>query len=77
MHKRLTLTGSTLRAREVDFKTGIARELLNKVWPLLNNGSITPVIDSCFPLAQAELAHARLISNQHTGKIILELNHDF
>jgi putative PIG3 family NAD(P)H quinone oxidoreductase len=76
MHKRLTISGSTLRARDVSFKAGIARELLDKVWPLLTSGSISPVIDSCFPLADAELAHARLASNQHIGKIILELNHD-
>ncbi len=75
MHKRLTLTGSTLRSRDVSFKAGIARQLLEKVWPLLTSGTISPVIDSRFPLADAELAHARLASNQHIGKIILELNH--
>ena len=77
MHKRLTLTGSTLRARDLNFKAGVARQLLDKVWPLLANGEISPIIDSRFPLADAELAHARLASNQHIGKIILELNHDF
>ena len=76
MHKRLTLTGSTLRARDISFKAAIARQLQDKVWPLLTNGSISPVIDSCFPLADAELAHARMASNQHIGKIILELKHD-
>ncbi len=73
MAKRLTITGSTLRARDDDFKGGIARQLRDKVWPLLEAGSIAPVIDSVFPLAQAELAHARMTSNQHIGKIILEV----
>jgi putative PIG3 family NAD(P)H quinone oxidoreductase len=77
MFKRLTITGSTLRARDVSFKAGIARQLLDKVWPLLANETISPIIDSRFPLAKAELAHARLISNQHIGKIILENWHDF
>jgi putative PIG3 family NAD(P)H quinone oxidoreductase len=76
MHKRLTLTGSTLRSRDINFKSGIAGQLLEQVWPLLSSDSISPVIDSRFPLADAEHAHARLASNQHFGKIILELNHD-
>lgn len=73
MAKRLTVTGSTLRARDDDFKANIARQLLEKVWPLLESGRIAPVIDSVFPLAAAELAHQRMTGNQHIGKIILEV----
>lgn len=73
MAKRLTVTGSTLRARDDAFKANIARQLRSKVWPLLEAGKIRPVIDSIFPLADAEHAHARMASNQHFGKIILEI----
>jgi NADPH:quinone reductase len=73
MLKRLTMTGSTLRARDDAFKGQIARQLYEKVWPLLESGRITPVIDTVFPLAEAEQAHARMTSNQHIGKIILEV----
>ena len=73
MQKRQTITGSTLRAREDGFKADIARQLLKQVWPLLTAGTIKPVIDSVFPLADAEQAHARMASNQHFGKIILEV----
>lgn len=73
MARRLTITGSTLRARDDDFKGEIARQLRDKVWPLLEAGSIAPVIDSVFPLVQAEFAHARMARNQHIGKIILEV----
>lgn len=71
--KRLTLAGSTLRSRNDDFKAKIARQLHEKVWPLLESGRIKPVIDSVFPLAKAAQAHERMESNQHIGKIILEL----
>lgn len=73
MAKRLTITGSTLRGRDDDFKGKIAQQLRQQVWPLLENGSVKPIIDSVFPLASAELAHQRLISGQHFGKIILEI----
>lgn len=72
MAKRLTITGSTLRARDDTFKSQIAKQLTEKVWPLLEAGRIKPVIDSVFPLTAAEQAHARMASNQHFGKIILE-----
>ncbi|WKJ91829.1 NAD(P)H-quinone oxidoreductase [Methylomonas montana] len=71
--KRLTIAGSTLRSRNDDFKAKIARQLHEKVWPLLGSGRIKPVIDSVFPLAKAAQAHERMESNQHIGKIILEL----
>lgn len=73
MQKRLTLTGSTLRARDDGFKAAIAADLQEKVWPLLAAGRIAPVIDSVFALQDAEQAHARLESGLHLGKIILEL----
>lgn len=73
MLKRLTLTGSTLRAQSAQVKTGIASELEKNVWPLLNNKTIEPVIDSVFPFVQVAVAHARMESNQHIGKIILDL----
>ncbi|MFM8341241.1 MAG: NAD(P)H-quinone oxidoreductase [Methylomonas sp.] len=73
MAKRLTITGSTLRGRDDHFKGQIAQQLRQQVWPLLDNGSVKPIIDSVFPLASAELAHQRLISSQHFGKIILEI----
>ncbi|WP_031433570.1 NAD(P)H-quinone oxidoreductase [Methylomarinum vadi] len=71
MQKRLTITGSTLRAREDSFKAGIAERLRQRVWPLLANKTIEPVIDSIFPLAEAAAAHALMESSQHLGKIIL------
>ncbi len=72
MAKRLTISGSTLRNREDSFKALIAGQLHQQVWPLLANGQIQPVIDSVFPLADAERAHQRLLSGEHFGKIILE-----
>ncbi len=71
MLKRLTITGSTLRARSLAFKAMIAKELLAKVWPLLSDNQIKPVIDSYFPLQKAAKAHKRMESSQHIGKIIL------
>jgi putative PIG3 family NAD(P)H quinone oxidoreductase len=71
MLKRLTLTGSTLRARPVAQKGAIARALREKVWPLLAGGTIRPVIDSTFPLEQAASAHRRIESPDHIGKIVL------
>jgi putative PIG3 family NAD(P)H quinone oxidoreductase len=73
MLKRLTLTGSTLRARPVSDKAEIARALEAKVWPLLEAGKVRPVIDSTFPLAKATEAHARMETSLHIGKIMLEV----
>jgi NADPH:quinone reductase len=69
------LTGSTLRAQSAATKAAIARELEEKIWPQLNNKTIEPVIDSVFPLDEVAAAHMRMESNQHTGKIILEVIH--
>jgi NADPH2:quinone reductase len=71
LRKRLAITGSTLRPRPVEFKAAIASSLRAKVWPLLENGAIKPVIHSVFPAAQAAKAHELMESNQHIGKIVL------
>jgi NADPH2:quinone reductase len=73
MLKRLTLTGSTLRAQSAQVKADIACELKQKVWPLLEHKTVAPIIDSVFPLAQVVGAHTRMESNLHVGKIILDL----
>ena len=71
MLKRLTVTGSTLRARPVAEKASIAAALKAKVWPLLEAGQLKPVIHTTLPLAQAAEAHRLMESNRHIGKIIL------
>jgi putative PIG3 family NAD(P)H quinone oxidoreductase len=71
MTKRLHHTGSTLRPRSIAEKAAIARGIEEKVWPLIAAGTIRPVIDSTFPLAQAAAAHARMESSLHIGKIVL------
>jgi NADPH2:quinone reductase len=69
--KRLTITGSTLRARPVAFKTAIAAQLQEQVWPLLEKRRIKPVIYQTFPFEQAAQAHALMESGSHIGKIML------
>lgn len=71
LRKRLTITGSTLRPRSLEFKTTIAKALKEKVWPLIASGAIKPVIHSTFAAADASKAHALMESNQHIGKIVL------
>lgn len=73
MVKRLTHTGSTLRPRPVAFKARIAAELEEKVWPLLAERRIAPVMDMIFPLAEAWRAHERLEVGEHVGKIVLDV----
>ncbi|MGZ8285035.1 MAG: NAD(P)H-quinone oxidoreductase [Allosphingosinicella sp.] len=73
MRKRLTLTGSTLRARSVEFKAALADELRREVWPHLEAGRIRPVIHSTFPLTDAAGAHRLMDSGEHVGKIVLEV----
>ena len=73
MRRRLTLTGSTLRAREVQFKSMVADEIARTVWPYVEGNRLHPVIDSTFPLAEAAAAHARMESGEHIGKIVLEI----
>jgi NADPH2:quinone reductase len=71
MRRRLTLTGSTLRPRPVEFKGAIAASLREHVWPLIEAGKIKPVIFKTFPLAEAAEAHRLMESSQHIGKIVL------
>ncbi|MDP2732157.1 MAG: NAD(P)H-quinone oxidoreductase, partial [Hoeflea sp.] len=73
MMKRLTHTGSTLRARDIGFKAAIAAELHQHVWPLLNERKVLPVMDSIFPLDQASAAHQRMEDGDHIGKIVLDV----
>jgi len=71
MMKRLVVTGSTLRARSVAFKTEIRCNLIERVWPLLEVSRIRPVIHQQFALAEAAQAHALMESSQHIGKLVL------
>ena len=71
MMKRLTVTGSTLRASPTERKAAIARALRENVWPLLESGEVKPVVHRVFPLAEAAAAHALMESSQHVGKIML------
>lgn len=71
MLRRLTLTGSTLRARSDDFKALLAQEIHETVWPLAEAGQLRPVMDRAFPLAEASQAHERMESGGHIGKIVL------
>ncbi len=71
MRRRLTLTGSTLRPRSVEFKTMVADEIAKTVWPFAASGRLRPVIDSTFPLTDAAKAHARMEAGEHVGKIVL------
>lgn len=73
MVKRLTWTGSTLRARPDEFKARLAAEVRRHVWPLVESGQVRPVIDRTFPLAAAAEAHRRMESSEHVGKIVLTI----
>ena len=73
MLKRLSYTGSTLRTRPPAYKNEIARQLEEKVWPLIAAGTIKPMVNAVFPLAQAAQAHALMESSTHIGKILLSL----
>lgn len=73
MLKRLNVTGSTLRPQSAEAKSQIAQDLLDEVWPLIENKTIKPVIAQVFPLEQVSEAHALMESNAHIGKIILEI----
>jgi putative PIG3 family NAD(P)H quinone oxidoreductase len=73
MRRRLTITGSTLRPRPVEFKGAIARSLREKIWPLIESGRIKPEIYKTFPLEQASEAHRLMESSQHIGKLVLTL----
>ena len=73
MSRRLVLTGSTLRPRSDGFKTALCREIAEYAWPLVADGTIRPVMDERYPLAEAAAAHARMEGGDHIGKIVLDL----
>ncbi|MBD0426987.1 NAD(P)H-quinone oxidoreductase [Aquisalinus flavus] len=74
MRKRLTLTGSTLRARSADEKAEVIDGLREHVWPLADSHRLKPLIDSTFPLERASEAHARMEDGGHIGKIVLTVD---
>ena len=71
MRKRLIITGSMLRSREIEFKSAIARNLEKHIWPLLASGKIKPVVHAVFPAGEVAKAHALMESSEHVGKIVL------
>ena len=71
LQRRLTITGSTLRARTVEEKGAIAAALQREIWPLLDEGRVKPVVYRTFPLAEAEAAHRLMESSEHVGKLVL------
>ena len=73
MRRRLTITGSTLRARDKLFKANLASDVHKYVWPLIEAGKFKPNVFKTFPLSRASEAHILLESSSHIGKIVLEL----
>jgi len=73
MQRRLTITGSTLRARSVADKGAIARALRVRVWPLVESGAVKPIVHATFPLRQAAEAHRVMESSAHIGKLVLTI----
>ncbi|OLB62748.1 MAG: NAD(P)H-quinone oxidoreductase [Acidobacteria bacterium 13_2_20CM_2_66_4] len=73
MHRRLTVTGSTLRARPVAEKGAIARAVREHVWPLVESGAVKPIVFKTFPLRDAASAHRLMESGDHIGKIVLTI----
>jgi len=73
LRRRLTITGSTLRPRSVDFKAAIASRLREQIWPLIEFGKIKPVIHKVFPLKDAAHAHTLMETSAHIGKIVLQV----
>ena len=74
MRRRLTLTGSTLRPRSNGFKSLLADEIHQTVWPLVADGQLRPVMDPAFPLTEAAAAHSRMEAGAHIGKIVLAVS---
>jgi len=74
MRRRLTLTGSTLRARNLDFKAMVRDEIAETVWPYVEGNRLKPLMDEIFPLAEAAAAHARMEAGDHVGKIVLSMD---
>ncbi|MBI2220557.1 MAG: NAD(P)H-quinone oxidoreductase [Acidobacteria bacterium] len=77
LQKRLTITGSTLRARSIAEKGRLAREVERHLWPLLASGAVKPLIHATFPLERAADAHRMLEAGAHVGKIVLVLDERF
>jgi NADPH:quinone reductase len=73
MRKRLTITGSTLRARDKDFKSSVATKLKQVVWPWLEAGKVKPVVFQTFALENADEAHRMMESSSHIGKLVLQV----
>ncbi len=73
MQRRLTITGSTLRARSVAEKGAIAAAVLKEVWPLVEAGRVRPIVFRTFPMDQAADAHRLMESSTHIGKIVLTM----
>jgi len=71
MQKRISITGSTLRSREYSYKQALAKEILQKVWPVLVSGKYKAVISETFSFPEAPEAHRLMESSRHIGKIIL------
>jgi len=71
--KRITMTGSTLRAQTFAQKAQMVREILEQIFPHLESGRIKPLIDSIYSLEEVEQAHGHMQSGQHMGKIILRI----
>jgi len=76
MVKRQTITGSTMRARSDGFKAMLAGDLLQDVWPLVEEGALRPAMDRVFPLAEASAAHRRMEAGEHIGKIVLAIGEE-
>lgn len=74
LRRRLTITGSTLRPRSIDFKAAIAGNLRTRIWPLIESGRIKPIIYKVFPLEDAVHAHMLMETSMHIGKIVLKVN---
>jgi NADPH:quinone reductase-like Zn-dependent oxidoreductase len=73
MGRRLRMIGSVLRSRSLEEKEEIRRRFMEQFWPLLENGTIRPVIDSVYPIQQANEAHERIAAYQNIGKIVLRI----
>ena len=71
--KRLTITGSTLRSRTLEFKHEVAMEMYNKVWPLIEAGKLAPLIHATLPLDEVVRAHTMMEKNEQIGKIVLTM----
>lgn len=74
MKRRLTITGSTLRIRDADFKAALAADIEAHVWPIINNRKFKPVVYKTYKLEEASLAHQLMESSRHIGKIVLRVD---